>query len=920
MADANACGEVFASPRRKYPEYPPGSVVEIRVHGIGGEPPSRMARDPHPVLVSGSQLVGFFRARNPLVGWIRQEDSGNCTQPVHVREVLAWGGQTSGTFRHAFWVLLAPFALFNVAGRMHVVGSDRRAAVHRAICRMLALTMTLSVVVVLCGIAFDLLAVQCGGWQQQCLGTQQEGPALLAPLRYFHGDVSGRLGVSALLPVALILALWASGKYGATRLEGHGTDRQREATSCPREPQHLGDLDFWRNAWPTSRLRSLHASTAFAWVGMTLAACLYVIDPSPPFVWLIFIVIQGATVVVALGAAAAPHIARPGPNDGVHALLFLLRLTALGPLAATFGIAVLGHLRTDVSVLGHEVPGAVGAWVLTGLGAAGVLGWGLKTHKIGGREAPDISTWPNVLLAVGAMLIGWGSARTSPTLLTTKQALAAPDLNQHVVSWLPDPLQRLFPGVFAPAYLPLLALVTFQILLLFALALAAAQWHQGETVSRVLRRDRSQLDTGSPVFMNLGAVVVGLLALLLILAVGAAVHALTVEWLGKRVTSETLPFTGEEVGLVLPWWYALIAATVAFLVPIALAVVWLAFGVRRRKDAPSAEVVCTYLEAAYGDQEPKPDAAQERQELDRVAGMWMTQRLIRDGGQMLAWTVATAFAGVAAGMAIGPPMDSWVTTPSVWIVSLIPVAAVAVIRSSLRDSEMRRQVGRMWDVLTFWPRVTHPFAPPCYGEALVPMLEEHVRFLVGDHAHDGVSGQYKVVLACHSQGSVVALAAAARLAPKLKNRVSMVSYGSPIAILYERYYRGAFATQDAQPPHPSIIGNVEDRVYTWHHLFSMTEPFAFPFWQVAEAKDIPGGARSGWKVNLKVPGHGTTCTTCGLGTAAPAVTPRADVLIRDPDLWRMRTGAPGTPGGHSAYHAHTDVDDHIRQVVRQFPA
>jgi len=107
-------------------------------------------------------------------------------------------------------------------------------------------------------------------------------------------------------------------------------------------------------------------------------------------------------------------------------------------------------------------------------------------------------------------------------------------------------------------------------------------------------------------------------------------------------------------------------------------------------------------------------------------------------------------------------------------------------RESRRDA-VRRQVGMIWDVLTFWPRRTHPWAIRPYAERAVPELQERL-------CHHVKRDRY-VILSAHSQGTVIAVAALAQLVeidPAVAGRIALVTYGSPIAQLYQRFFPAYF--------------------------------------------------------------------------------------------------------------------------------
>jgi hypothetical protein len=949
-------------------------VIEIRVHGVGGEPPSSMTRDPDPVLVGGDELAGFHRARNPVVDTVDREDAGTGQPPpghggpatngdppraprrrrsLHVREVLAWGGQTSGTVRHALWVLLLPFALFNVAGRMHVTGSATRARRQRAACRVLALTMTLSVVALTCGIAFDLIAVQCGARAEACLGGSGSGPFLLAPFRRFGDDVIGRFGVAALVPVLVIVALWYSGRYGTRRLEGQRVPGTASSDPAATEPTSMADRDFWRNAWPASRLRGLHATAGFAWIGGTLALSshLVVLDVAGPDAevggaWLVLAGVAAVTVLGCVVLVARPATAVPGRDRRVHLAVTVLRALGLGSLGLGVGAALFGRLLLPAdgsapTVLGLRlwptlcvVAGvtALAWWAVGTRGWPLRLGWGPTSAFVSGdAETPNVSiSAANAGLALGSVLLGAAGTAGSPTSLV-RDAYTAP--TAEGLAGLPEQLHGsagLLPGLFPGPYLPLIGLVALQMSLVVALGLLAA-WRPGPAE---LREDRSPLDQGSPVPRDLTPVAVALLSLLLVTAVGAGLHALVGDALGSNVAAAELDASADGVALVAPWWYGLTALVVAA-TPLVGGIVHLRLARRRRRDRPSGDDVAAHLAAAYDRAGlPAPAAGDDR--LGEVAEAWMTQRLVRDAGPLLAWTVGTLTLAVCLSFVwLGTRTDGFggsipLVSFATWVVVAIPLVAVALIRSSLSDRGRRREVGRLWDVLTFWPRVTHPFAPPCYGEALVPMLEERVRLLLdatGDEVHlddppaDLGSSNlgYRVILAGHSQGSVVSLAVAARLEAEegraTMRRVALVSYGSPIAILYERYFRATLVPADGEGT--SVYDGVRRSVHSWHHLFGLTEPFAFPFWRSTE--DEPCSAEDvarGWPVGLRLRGADEAgCPACE-GDGGEVTERCTELLVRDPDRWQLWDGTPVKVAGHSVYHRHPDVDAHLGRIAR----
>ncbi|MEV3873494.1 hypothetical protein [Streptomyces sp. NPDC049906] len=134
-------------------------------------------------------------------------------------------------------------------------------------------------------------------------------------------------------------------------------------------------------------------------------------------------------------------------------------------------------------------------------------------------------------------------------------------------------------------------------------------------------------------------------------------------------------------------------------------------------------------------------------------------------------------------------------------------------RRAYRDPKARRTIGILWDVGTFWPRAAHPFAPPCYAERAVPDLIWRVQTWTR-------RTRGRLVLSGHSQGSVLAAAAAWQLAPDIRGRVALLTYGSPLERLYGRWFPSCFG--------PESLAELHRDVHCWRNLHRRTDPIGGP--------------------------------------------------------------------------------------------
>ncbi|MFF0886391.1 hypothetical protein [Streptomyces sp. NPDC003456] len=148
-----------------------------------------------------------------------------------------------------------------------------------------------------------------------------------------------------------------------------------------------------------------------------------------------------------------------------------------------------------------------------------------------------------------------------------------------------------------------------------------------------------------------------------------------------------------------------------------------------------------------------------------------------------------------------------------WLIGLGFLLFVTWGRRAYMDAAARRTIGILWDVGTFWPRAAHPFAPPCYAERAVPDLTW--RIATWTRATGG-----RLVISGHSQGSVLAAAAAWQLAPSTRARVALLTYGSPLERLYGRWFPAHFG--------PAALGSLHRDVDCWRNLYRLTDPIGGP--------------------------------------------------------------------------------------------
>ncbi|MFN2517428.1 MAG: hypothetical protein ABR604_00075 [Jatrophihabitantaceae bacterium] len=261
-----------------------GSVIELRIHGVGGAPPQENLESPSTLQVAGDRTAGFYRAWHPGVA----APAGRLR-----REAYCWGALNYRAASRALWLLLVTFMIVNVAHWALPATRTKRArdwrnTVCRSLLRLLALAFTVAFVTTSITVLADLVA-----WQGPRSGAL---PTWLGS--YAH------LGAGPRLALALFAVL---GIIGALSVVSVQTVRSYEKWAANGQPAEtpdwpLTDANFWRGERTVVRQRNCHVGAASAEV-MLFAA---LPRSSESGVRTAMLVLAGL-----LGAAAAILLASP---------------------------------------------------------------------------------------------------------------------------------------------------------------------------------------------------------------------------------------------------------------------------------------------------------------------------------------------------------------------------------------------------------------------------------------------------------------------------------------------------------------------------------------------------------------------------------------------------------------------------------
>ncbi|MEU8297685.1 hypothetical protein AB0C04_10400 [Micromonospora sp. NPDC048909] len=814
-----------------------GRVLELRVHGVSNTPPGQTlglppepgGDPPQPRLVAGGAVTGFYRA-----------PGGGSDDPLVV-EAYSWGQLTSGgrtarDVERALWTLLLPFTLANVAlhARPEIPADPdqerwaSRSGITAWLIRVFCLSLTSTVVVAVTGIGVDLIGWQCV--DDACLGRIPGPWEFLAHSWWSEG--AHALAVGLLVPLGLLAVLgmvaWRTYQYEAEMPADPAasaylrppveapTDASPPVAQPPQEPppapepppedptNPLQDPTFWLGEGQLRRGAVLHLCTGTVVAVAVPLGTVLAMDP-PRGVRAVVawptVAVCAAVLVIAVVGLGRPYLTRRAGDTPLGPWSLAVAVLAALAVAGTVTLLLLpdGPAGTPLREL-RPPPGCARDSALPGCGAD--------------RSLPGYD-WIIAWLATGQLLllIAIGALARSG-----RRALAAPGaaglLLTAGVIWMEGWLPGTSPVSWAPPV---------WVLALPAIALAA--------VGLVLPRTRAAVDV-QPLAPHTDlawggrgpAVIAGFGWLLCIANCAGLIY-----WVTDRLDGAATPTGRSAIVPPTPVLWAGLAFAAALL---ALVVTLLRAGLlfHRLRRREYAELV-------------PPGHTLSLHELRRcreVGAYRALHRLVGEHAIRLTGCYAVAAAalitlGCAAALSHARPHPAAATDGSAVLkavsdvgdsmLSWLPVLVATIGALVYRNDTVRRTVGVVWDVGTFWPRTAHPLAPPSYSERAVPELQTRIAGLLALNRHDPrrMDG---IILSGHSQGTVICAAVILQLPARWRWRIWYFSYGCQLTRLYGRVFPAYFGP-DRLPTVTEALTNPPGRT-GWTNFWRDTDPLGWP--------------------------------------------------------------------------------------------
>ncbi len=380
----------------------PPPDLELLVHGVGGATPQEMLGDPRTVRVTGDETAGVHRRTDEADAETRPRED----RESPVREAYVWSNLTSGNSSRALWLLLLPFMVANLVHWMRPAAdrSERTVRGYGLLVRLVALSLTVTLIAGACEVALDLVAWQCAG-ADACAG-EKSWLGFMAPGNHGWWSQPGRrIALAAVLPTALTGLLWYLSNRTWSAYESQ-SPLERPVDECAPEAGNRPGLclpGFWYGRRIVARLRAAHTAAGFL------------------------------TIAAAVTTAAATQDRRPGGSAPLDAAGWaLLVLLAAVAVAVVFVVCHRGRSETRVDgtldkITITALPGtALGVLVLSVLHAA----WS-RPDWVSHGKLPGNQTFCVLAIAQGVLILmiaGCSLAlyRAAPAGRTPLYGLAGP--------------------------------------------------------------------------------------------------------------------------------------------------------------------------------------------------------------------------------------------------------------------------------------------------------------------------------------------------------------------------------------------------------------------------------------------------------------------------------------------------------------
>jgi len=300
-------------------------------------------------------------------------------------------------------------------------------------------------------------------------------------------------------------------------------------------------------------------------------------------------------------------------------------------------------------------------------------------------------------------------------------------------------------------------------------------------------------------------------------------------------------------------WAAAAAALVAVLGAVLVTLIGLSYAQRRQLSLD------THIDAAYaGATELPPERMPSTARFQRIRSAWLLGGTAEFAESAIGSLVLVMWVAVVVGVAgyvLNPALISSYAISykaGALVILVIGAGTVWFGRRAYADPGTRKVMGILWDVGSFWPRATHPLAPPCYAERAIPDLTRRIEYYCGQESEIGrAGGMPSVVLSCHSQGSVIGAATVLQLTFDDSAKLSLLTYGCPLRRLHARCFPayfgpttlcrlGIFVRCGAQAKETPITAALnERRRWRWRNLYRPTDPIGGPVFVARRVQRIP---------------------------------------------------------------------------------